>query len=345
MSNTLLEAFERQSHACATLGAPFSAAVLERAGRAIIPGGIVSHLLADWSGVPADRLVRDAVALRLLASLHYLVLSGQAPALAACYPPAAEDPEQAWVTAEQVLIDHAGPVAAILTHEPQTNEVRRSACLLGGFLTIGREARLPLRCFELGASAGLNSLWDAFRYEIGGTIWGDPASSVIVPSRWEGAAPSPDRDLIVAERHACDRRPIDIRQTADATRLLSYCWAEQRERMERLQAAVALGQSGSLVVEAENAARFVERAAPKTGFATVVFHSVVWQYILPVEQAQILATLESHAAAATADAPFFWLRMELNETARQFELRLWSGPGHDRLLAVVHPHGEYAVWQ
>jgi hypothetical protein len=93
------------------------------------------------------------------------------------------------------------------------------------------------------------------------------------------------------------------------------------------------------VVEAENAARFVQRAAPKTGF------SVVRQYILPVEQAQILATLESHAAAATADAPFFWLRMELNETARQFELRLWSGPGHDRLLAVVHPHGEYAVWQ
>ena len=54
-----------------------------------------------------------------------------------------------------------------MDHEPQTNEVRRSACLIGGFLTIARESGLPLRCFEVGASAGLNQLWDRFHYRLG----------------------------------------------------------------------------------------------------------------------------------------------------------------------------------
>ncbi len=243
------------------------------------------------------------------------------------------------------LAASADAVASILTHEPQTNEVRRSACLLGGFLTIGEEAGLPLRCFEIGASAGLNSLWDRFRYDIGGTTWGDPMSPVILSCRWEGNAPSLAGALTVVERHACDRRPLDVLRTEDAVRLLSYCWAEQQDRMARLQAAVTLAQTASIVVDARQAAQWVVQAAPKDGTATVVFHSIVWQYIPAAEQADIRATLERHAANATANAPFYWLRMELNETARQFEVRLWSWRSReDRLLAVVHPHGEFARW-
>jgi hypothetical protein len=346
MSDNLLKALEHQSRGCASLGAPFSAGLLEQAGRDVAAGGITSRLLARWIDVPTEQLVRDAVALRLLASLHYLVLRGVAPDLAACYPPCANDPERAWAMAGPALTAHPEQVAAMLGHEPQTNEVRRSTCLLGGFLTIGLETGLPLRCFELGASAGLNSLWDQFRYEIDGKGWGDPDSRVVLPSRWEGRAPALDITLTVSERHACDRRPVDIRLPADATRLLSYCWPEQHERMERLRAAIALAKTSPVEVQADQAARWVGRAEPKGGSATVVFHSIVWQYIPPAEQADIFATLQAHSARATTDAPFFWLRMELNEAASQFELRLWTGqPEEDRLLAVVHPHGEFAFWQ
>ncbi|CAN5234178.1 hypothetical protein BH10PSE13_BH10PSE13_01360 [soil metagenome] len=82
MQDNILKALEIQSRACASLGAPFSAGVLERAGRDVAAGGTVARLLARWNDVPVEQLVRDAVALRLLASLHYLVLSGQAPELA-----------------------------------------------------------------------------------------------------------------------------------------------------------------------------------------------------------------------------------------------------------------------
>ena len=50
---------------------------------------------------------------------------------------------------------------------PQTNEVLRSAALLGGFLTVAEETGLPLRCLELGSSAGLNQSWDAYGYRLG----------------------------------------------------------------------------------------------------------------------------------------------------------------------------------
>ncbi|MET0238732.1 MAG: DUF2332 domain-containing protein [Sphingobium sp.] len=345
MSDDLLKAIETQARACLSLGAPFSAGLLEHAGRDIAEGGVTCELLAPWSDLPAEQLIRDAVALRLLASLHHLALDGSAPELAAFYPSHAADPDRAWPVAAALLAVHRERVAAMLTHEPQTNEVRRSACLLGGFLVIARDTGLPLRCFELGASAGLNSLWDRFRYEIRGDHWGDPGSPVVLPCRWDGNAPALDVNLTVAERHACDRKPLDIGCAEDLTRLLSYCWADQQQRMARLRAAIRVAQQARVEVVAAQAAEWVGRAAPRIGTATVVFHSIVWQYIPAAEQSAIEATLRRHAARATVDAPFYWLRMELNEASRKFELRLrtWR-EWEDSLLATVHPHGEFASW-
>jgi hypothetical protein len=345
MSDSLIQAFDYQMKGCAALGAPFSSRILELAGQDIAAGGITAQLLQDRAGLPADQLIRDAIALRLLASLHHLVLGRYAPGLARNYPPRATDPDKAWEVAKGALVEHADLVTAMLAHEPQTNEVRRSACLLGGFIEIARETRLPLRCLELGASAGLNSLWDKFRYEIGGAVWGDPASPVRLSCDWTGSAPSLTQELLVIERHACDRRPIDLQQPGAAIRLLSYCWAEQGERMARLRAAVALAEIEAVKVDAETAASWVRKAAPMPGTATVLFHSIMWQYMQPEEQMAARAILEDHVAHAAWDQPFFWLRMEHNEDVRQFELRMraWNRD-EDCLLAIVHPHGEFAHW-
>ena len=52
---------------------------------------------------------------------------------------------------------HRAELAAHLEEGVQTNEVGRSATLLGGYLEVARHG-LPLRVLELGASAGLNLL-------------------------------------------------------------------------------------------------------------------------------------------------------------------------------------------
>src|SRR5258708_21777209 len=93
--------------------------------------------------------------------------------------------------------------------EPQTNEVRRSLCLVGGFLEIGKATGLPMRCFEIAASAGLNLSWDRYRYRMGEAEWGDAAAAVAMDTDWTGPAPPVDAAGQGIARAACDRRPTD----------------------------------------------------------------------------------------------------------------------------------------
>ena len=238
--------------------------------------------------------------------------------------------------------------AAFMAHEPQTNEVRRSACLLPGFLTVAAETGLPLACLELGASAGLNQLWPRYHYDYGAAgAWGDPASPVRLDAAWTGEAPPLDAPLRVLRTAACDRAPIDVDDPAQRRRLKAYLWPDQSERIVRFDAAAEMARAAGVRVERADAADFVRaRAAPSDGVATVVFHSIFWQYLTAETQAAIRATLADHGASATRQAPLAWLRMEpADGQAFPIQLRLtfWPG-GEDRLLANVHAHGVSVEW-
>src|SRR5438034_5449361 len=109
----------------------------------------------------------SALALRFMGAVHRLVLEGRAPALARHYPSAGGEAglEGAWAAFRDTLEQHRDTLRALVTSPVQTNEVGRSAALLGGFLLVARETGLPLRLLELGASAGLNLRWDHYRSE------------------------------------------------------------------------------------------------------------------------------------------------------------------------------------
>ncbi|HEY4030078.1 MAG TPA: DUF2332 family protein [Caulobacteraceae bacterium] len=344
MSDALLEAFDLQSHWCADLGSPFSAALLQRARENASAGGLAAALLVPWREASFDQVRDEAVALRFLGALHALVLGGQEPALAAAYPATGSgDAAQAWSVVESLLARRHDAIAAFMTHEPQTNEVRRSICLVGGFLQAAAEYGLPLRCFELGASAGLNQSWDKYRYQLGPSAWGDPDSPLHIDTDWTGAPPAIDARVEVIERRACDRRPIDLGSPDERLRLRAYVWADQRDRLRRLDAAIALALDRHVIVEAADAAVWVLQSAPRPGAVTVLYHSVFWQYVPAAGQAALSAAIESHGAAATPEGPFVWLRME--PVAAGFEVRSTTWPGGvTRTLAEVHPHGAWVKW-
>ncbi len=78
---------------------------------------------------------------------------------------------------------------------------------------------------------------------------------------------------------------------------------------------------------------------PATRRATVVFHSITWQYLTDHERAAAETELASAGGRATPDAPLAWLRLEPSADRSHPELRVTTWPGgEERLLAHCHYH-------
>lgn len=68
---------------------------------------------------------------------------------------------------EETLHTHEAAILATLDSALQTNEVARSAVLIAAAHWIIARTKLPLVLSQLGASAGLNLLWDHHALEAG----------------------------------------------------------------------------------------------------------------------------------------------------------------------------------
>jgi hypothetical protein len=203
---------------------------------------------------------------------------------------------------------------------------------------------LPLRLYELGASAGLNLLLDLYGYELGGLKTGVPESGVQLSPEWEGPPP-PAAPVDVIGRRGTDLNPARLPEEGD--RLLAYVWPDQPERLARLAAALAIAGADPPAVDKAGAADWIEAQLalePEQGVTRVVMHSVAFQYFDADSQRRVTARIEAAGERATAAAPLAWLRYELDLAAGRPSLRLRSWPGGEELLAWTHPHGRSVRW-
>lgn len=180
-------AFEAQEAHCAGMGSPFTARLSRLCAARLVPGDAVSDRLLGWTGDPSPRA--DGLPLRLAGALHWIVLSGEMPALAAVYPPNEASDDALWAGVTSAFEAFAPLILERLEGPPQTNETARSAALCPGMLTVAALTGLPLVTSELGASAGLNLVWDRFAYRFGTADWGEPASAVQIAPDWQGPPP------------------------------------------------------------------------------------------------------------------------------------------------------------
>jgi hypothetical protein len=327
------------ARACDALGSPFYGELLGRMAGDVAGGGPVGRFLDGR----LDSTYEDAVPLRFLGGIHRLVLAGHAPELLARFPSVGGDgdAERAWPAVLATVEAHADAVRDALTRPPQTNEVGRSASLVGGFLVVARDTGLPLRVLEIGTSAGLNLRFDRYWYESGGVGYGDPASSVRFSGLWEEARPPFGAPVTIAERRGCDRNPIDAGSEDGRLTLLSYVWPGQIERFAMLRAALDMARDFPVTVDRADIPEWLARQLrePVPGRATVVFHSITWQYLTDDGRASTEAVFASAGARATGDAPLAWLRLEPSSDLSHAELRVTTWPGGDeRLLARCHYH-------
>jgi hypothetical protein len=346
-SSAVVKAFEIQAKGCESYGSPFYAGLLGAALADLASDGGLARIFAPWADADLKTWVSDAVLLRFLGSLHHLVLLGRAPELAAAFPPRGADGAAAWQAVSPLLASRAEEIASFMRHEPQTNEVNRSACILAGVQALGPLVERPLRLFELGASAGLNSMWDHFQYRLGDQRWGDHRAPVEVVSAWRGGPPPVLRPLTILEKRACDRRPVNVSDPDEQARLLAYVWPDQTERLGRLKAALELSNRHGVRVEQACAAEWVrDEVEASGGTTTILFHTIFWQYMAGETQQALLTAVERIGQGASEHAPFAWLRMEPKAgDMATIELRCRSWPdGDDTLLARAHPHGAWIEW-
>jgi hypothetical protein len=331
------------------IGSPFYGALGQRMADDVDRGGPIWELLAD----SATKSFNEAYALRLLGGVHRLVLAGRAPGLERHYPSTGGDGDAAavWPAFLALVAEQPPAVLDALTRPPQTNEVGRSAALVPGFLTGAAATGLPLRLLEVGSSAGLNLRVDGYRYEQGGAAWGDPGSPVRLVDLWPDASPPLSVPATIAARRGCDRDPIDAGDAESALTLLSYVWPDQEQRLALLRAALAVAREIPVPIDRTSVDDWLPArlAEPVAGVATVVFHSVVWQYLPNDTRASVRATLADAGRRATPDAPLAYLRLEPSvDTYFPAELRLtrWPGPEvEDALLATSGFHFGKVDWK
>ena len=350
---TLLDSLERQAESCAHIGSPLYASLVTGLVCDYLSGGITAELLEGVS----DQPLHDAIPLRYLATAHRLALAGDAADLADVYPSCGG----AWSGADitdvflSVVATHRGEFVRGVQRNVQTNEVGRAAVLAAGFSTIADRTGLPLRTLELGGSAGLLSHWDRFGYTTGESSCGDATSPLLFGPEWfERPTPHLHSGVDVVERSSVDVSPIDVTTDDGRLSMLSFVWPDQLERFERLDRAIAIARAHPLTVVAADAGEWLaaELAGDprdgEAGVATVVFHSIVWQYLPADTKDAVRAALADRGERSTQASPLHWLRME-PATREHADLRLttWDGAstdGRDEVLAHVGYHGAAVRW-
>ncbi len=217
--------------------------------------------------------------------------------------------------------------------------------MLGGFLLVARETRLPLRLLELGASAGLNLRWDHYWYQAGASAWGDPQSSIRFENAFAEGEPPFELAPEIIERAGCDPNPLDPHAPETELTLASFIWADQIARFQRLRDALAIARRVPARVDAAGAGEWLapQLSISAPGAATVVFHSVVMDYLTGEERDRVRKLLHEAGQRAVAAAPLAWLRMERGGEQAEVRLTLWPG-GEDHLLATCAFHGPPVRW-
>jgi hypothetical protein len=340
------EQLRLQGWACRHLGSPFYGDLLDLTADDFEAGGVVHALLAAHEHEGSDA----AYPIRMLGGVHRLVLAGGAPDLAPRFPTTGGDGDAtaAWPAFRALLESRPAMLVDALARPPQTNEVGRTASLAAGLAVVAQRFGLPIRLLEIGTSAALNLRLDRYWYEQGGASWGDRASAVRFVDLWLPDAPPFDASTRIVERRGCDRNPIDATNDPEAgLTLLSYVWPGQDARFEALRAALAIAATTPVDVDRADAAEWVpaQLARAHDGIATVVMHSIFWQYLDDARRDAIAEALAAAGAHATSHAPVAYLRLEPNENSHWTELRLTGWPGGDEeLLATAGFHAGPVRW-
>ncbi len=302
-------------------------------GRSPLYANLCRRLAED---ARVDRLVDEwtrHLPLRLLGGLHYLVLDGRAD----------------WDDVDSALVEHAEFLRRFVAEQPvQTNEVQRSWVLLPCFLRVAeRAAAERLDLLELGPSAGLNLVWDRYRYSYERGSWGERDAPLALRGDERSAVPARLLQLRprVRRRLGVDRAPIDVTSEEGARLLECFVWADQRERLERLRLAIAAVRSDPPQLVRGDFVELLPEllAGREAGALTVVFQSAVLGYLDDEGRTRVRQTLRDEGergplAFVSAGRP------RRDEPVWGLRVIVWPD-GEREFVGHADYHGAWIEWE
>jgi len=251
-----------------------------------------------------------------------------------------------WTTIQHSLTCSETEALSRLALPVQTNEVGRCFALQAAFRYLHDSKHLPLALYEVGASAGLNMLWDRYHYQTARWWWGDRNARVRLESEWSGSEPG-SAHLEVLSRRGCDISPLDVHQSEHQLRLLSYIWPDQRERLIRTRAAIETFARSDLRVERGEASSWLEEnlTSGEPGVFHVVYQSVMMQYLSHTQRQQLVSLMQKTGAASSTRAPLAWVTLEPTARGAWAELSVTLWPKEQRYtLAEADYQGRWVKW-
>ena len=271
--------------------------------------------------------------LRLLGGLHALVLSGRA----------------SWGDIEGALEEHADFLSRAVADRPvQTNEVQRCWVLLPCFLELARlSGHTRLDLVELGPSAGLNLMWDRYRYVYEAGDWGPEDAALTLRGRERRPVPPELLELRprIGRRVGIDLAPVDVTTDEGALHLKSFIWADQVHRLELLDRAIqTLREAPPQLIRGDIADELPRVLANRSKAAlTVVWQTSVLGYVPDDSRRRVYEAL----AEAGAERPLGWISAGSSRRPPEHEwalkVRLW--PAHESsVVAHADYHGAWLEW-
>ena len=328
----MLSALARQRQACITLGSPMYVEILGAMIHDYETHGSTYRLLHGSS----ERPTHDAIPLRALAGLHRIVLEGREARLSALYPSVGGRPDATLATAVlDACESHHAELRYALTQQLQTNEPGRAVAHVALTHWLAMHGIHEFCLLEIGASAGLTMSFDKYGIDMSSRLSPDSAQFHIA------SAPA-----MCMQRRGVDINPIDIHDDANVTRLLSFVWPDQLDRFKNLRHAIDIARTDRHIIDQASGDAWLEQQlhGPRQ-YPTLVFHSIVWQYLGASVQDKIRTTLHQAGARSDRQRPLIWARMEPNGPMADVRATVWNGDTTtDWLLADVGYHGEPFRW-
>jgi hypothetical protein len=270
----------------------------------------------------------------LFASVHYLLLTGVNHPLKDYYPdlsPSARSASTAYDAFRDFCLEHREELTRLIS-------TRLVAALDGDG---------PLAQIEIGASAGLNLLWEHYRYDYGsGVTWGSDAAPVRLSTdlRGEVVLPMLPATLRAAWSVGVDLNPVEIEDEDAVTWLRALVWPENVEQQGQLMAAIQVAKEHPpRLLKGDGSELLPELLRSAPPLTTLCVFATVTLYQFPTEA---LRTLMKTMQGYSLSRPVYFVSME-QAGGPYCELRLTVYEGGTRKivdLANCHPHGRWLEW-